>query len=139
MGKTVRFGVSLDEDLLRGFDDRIRRMGYTSRSEAIRDLIRNKLVEEEWDAPHELTFAVVLLVYDHHAMAAAERLLELQHHHAGEIVSTLHVHVDENNCLEVVVMRGPGPEIRDLGENLLSMRGVKYGRINMGTTGRRVR
>jgi len=139
VGETVRFGVSLDIDLLDTFDTLIKKMGYDNRSEAIRDLIREKLIEEEWQAPREETFAVVFLVYDHDAMSVDKRLTGAQHDHCDRVVSSLHVHVDERNCLEVVVLKGPGQEIRRLGENLVGMRGVKYGRLNMGTSGRKVR
>ncbi len=139
MSRTVRFGISLEADLLEQFDALITKMGYDNRSEAIRDLLREKLVEEEWQAPEGETFAVVFLVYDHHSMSVDKRLTESQHHSHQRVVSTLHVHIDEHNCLEIVVLRGPGPEIRNLGERLIGMRGVKYGKLNMGTTGRRVR
>ena len=139
MSPTVRFGISLDADLLKRFDALIRKMGCDNRSEAIRDLLRQKLVEEEWQAPEGETFAVVFLVYDHHAMSVDQRLTESQHRSHQRVISTLHVHIDEHNCLEIVVLRGPGREIRRLGEGLIGLRGVKYGRLNMGTSGRHVR
>ena len=139
MGETVRFGVSLDIDLLDDFDALIKRMGYENRSEAIRDLIRDKLVQEEWRAPRDETFAAVFIVYDHDAMAVDKRLTNLQHEQFGRVVSCLHVHVDEHNCLEVIVLKGPGEEIRRLGEGLVGMRGVKYGKLNMGTSGKKMR
>ena len=138
MSDTVRFGVSLDMDLLDQFDGLIERMGYDNRSEAIRDLIRGKLVQEQWQAPKEETFAVVLLVYDHHAMSVDKRLTEAQHRSHERVVGALHVHIDEQNCLEIIVLRGPGQEIRSIGERLMSMRGVRYGKLNMGTSGRHV-
>ncbi len=138
MGETVRFGVSLDADLLDSFDALIKKMGYDNRSEAIRALIREKLVEEEWQSPTAETFAVLFLVYDHHAMSVDRRLTDAQHEHLTNTVSTLHVHIDRENCLEVVVLKGPGQEIRSFGQSLLGMRGVKYGRLNMGTSGRRL-
>ena len=138
MGETARFGVSLDRRLLRKFDALIRRKGYGNRSEAVRDLIRGKLIEEEWKAPGKPTFGAALLVYDHHLMSAAERLRDLQHEHVDVIVSTLHVHVDEHNCLEIVVMRGPGDKLRQVADTLLSLKGVKYGKLVLGTTGRQI-
>ena len=138
MSETVRFGVSLDAELLKQFDRLIAGMGYENRSEAIRDLIREKLVEEEWQAPHEETFAAAFIVYDHHTMSVADRLTDLQHEFFQNIVATLHVHIDQHNCLEVVAMRGTGERLRSLGERLVSLRGVKYGKLNMGTSGRKV-
>jgi CopG family nickel-responsive transcriptional regulator len=136
MSETVRFGVSLNSDLLDRFDALIRRMGYENRSEAIRDLIRDKLVHEEWEEPQEPCFGVVLLVYDHHTMNLDRRLIDTQHEHVGQIISSLHIHIDEDNCAEVVVLRGNGQEVRKIGERLMSMKGVKFSRLNMGTTGR---
>ncbi len=138
MAKTVRFGVSLDADLLDSFDALIRKMGYENRSEAIRDLIREKLVQEQWQEPAGETFGVVFLVYDHEALSMDRRLTQMQHKSLGNVVSTVHVHIDEHNCLEVVVLRGPGRQVRSIGEKLVSMRGVKYGKFNLGTTGRHV-
>jgi CopG family nickel-responsive transcriptional regulator len=139
MADTVRFGVSLNMSLLDEFDELIKGLGYENRSEAIRDLIRTKLVEEEWEAPDKETFGVVFLVYDHHEMSVDKRLTEEQHHHHNSVISTMHVHIDESNCMEIVVLRGAGPDIQDFGQKLLSMRGVKYGKLNLGTTGRQVR
>jgi len=138
MGETVRFGVSLDIDLLDRFDALIEKMGYDNRSEAIRDLLREKLIEEEWQTPKEEVFGVVFLVYDHEAMSVHKRLTSVQHDHVGRVVSGLHVHMDEDNCLEVIVLKGPGQEIRGLGDSLVGMRGVKFGKLNMGTTGKKV-
>ncbi|MFW5923694.1 MAG: nickel-responsive transcriptional regulator NikR [Planctomycetota bacterium] len=117
------------------FDGLIRRIGYENRSEAIRDLIRDKLVQEEWEAPDEETYGIVFMVYDHHEMSVDKSLTEEQHHSHGNVISTLHVHIDEDNCMEIVVLRGPGPEIRRFGEGLISMRGVKYGNIDLATSG----
>jgi len=138
MSQTVRFGVSLDSGLLDQFDELIKRMGYENRSEAIRDLIRDKLAREQWQAPTEETFAVVVLTYSHPAMSVHKRLTEAQHRRYDRVVSVLHVHIDEENCLEVVVLRGPGQEIRAFGEGLISMRAVRYGKLHMGTGSRQV-
>jgi CopG family nickel-responsive transcriptional regulator len=139
MSDTVRFGVSLNMSLLDEFDDLIKNLGYDNRSEAIRDLIRQKLVEEEWQAPEKETFGVVFLVYDHHEMSVDKRLNEEQHHHHKDVISTMHVHIDENNCMEIVILRGEGKDIQAFGRRLISMRGVKYGKLNLGTTGQQVR
>ncbi len=139
MSDLVRFGVSLDVDLLDRFDELIGRMGYANRSEAIRDLFREKLVEQEWETPGKEIFGVVSIVYDHHTMEVHRRLTELQHRSYAQIISTMHVHIDHHNCLELIVLRGMGKEVRSLAEHLISLKGVKYGRLNMGTTGRSVR
>ena len=135
MSNLVRFGVSLDADLLDRFDELIDRMGYANRSEAIRDLFREKLIEQEWKTPGKEIFAVVSLVYDHHTMEVHRRLTELQHRSYAAIISTMHVHIDQHNCLELIVLKGEGDDVRSLAEHLISLKGVKYGRLNMGTTG----
>ncbi len=136
MSDTVRFGVSLDMDLLDGFDKLVKKLGYASRSEAVRDLIRTKLVEEEWDAPDRKTFAAVFLVYDHHKMSLASRLMDVQHESFARVIGSFHVHVDRHNCLEVIVMQGKGRDLRELADRMISLKGVKYGKLNMGTTGK---
>ena len=139
MSDTVRFGVSLSLELLDRFDALIKKLGYENRSEAVRDLIRQKLVQEEWQAPEQQAFAVLMLVYDHHMMSVASRLMEIQHDSVAQVIGTFHVHVDKRNCLEVVVMRGKGKELRGMADRMISLKGVKYGRLNMGTSGKRVR
>ncbi len=134
MSDTVRFGVSLSMDLLDRFDRLIKELGYENRSEAMRDLIRRKLLEEEWKAPEQEIFAAVFLVYDHHTMSLASRLLDLQHGSYAQVIGSFHVHVDRHNCMEVVVLKGPGAEVRELADSMISLKGVKYGRLNMGTT-----
>lgn len=134
-----RLGISLDEELLARFDRRIEAQGYETRSEAIRDLIRNALVEEAWrgGAAGERV-AVVTLVYDHDSHALAQRLTHDQHEHFGAVVASLHVDMDEHNCLEVLILRGRGDEIPRIGEALVATRGVKHGRVVPATTGKEV-
>jgi CopG family nickel-responsive transcriptional regulator len=124
--------------LLDKFDELIRRLGYENRSEAVRDLIRRKLLEEEWEAPNTKTFAAVLLIYDHHTMSVATRLMDLQHDSYAQVIGSFHVHLDEHNCLEIIVVRGKGKELRELAEKMISLKGVKYGTLNMGTTGQSI-
>jgi CopG family nickel-responsive transcriptional regulator len=131
----ARFGVSIESDLLSSFDNLIRRRHYTNRSEAIRDLIRKNLVEEEWETVSGPVIGTVTIVYDHHTPNLTERLNEFQHHHAKEIIFSSHVHLDHHNCLEVLVVRGPGGKIRDLADHLRSVRGVKHATLSMTTTG----
>jgi len=138
MSDTVRFGVSLSLELLDQFDALIKKLGYDNRSEAVRDLIRAKLVEEEWEASEAETFAAVFLVYEHHRMSLPSRLTELQHDSFAHVIGSFHVHIDHHNCLEIVVMRGPASQVRELGDRMISLKGVKYGRLNMGTTGEQI-
>ena len=139
MGALARFGASLDSELLERFDGHIRRHGYTNRSEALRDLIREKLAEEDWRAGPREAVAVVSLVYDHHALDLPVKLTDIQHEHRAEVVSTLHVHLDEHNCLEVLVLRGRAARIRAIGEKLTSTKGVKHGKMMLTSTGRKLK
>jgi CopG family nickel-responsive transcriptional regulator len=138
MSQTVRFGVSLSLDLLDEFDKLIKGLGYDNRSEAVRDLIREKLVEEEWKAPDQQTFAAVMLVYDHHRLSLPARLTEIQHESFAQIVGSLHVHIDKQHCMEIVVMKGKGKDLRTLGEKMISLKGVSYGTLSAGTSGKKV-
>jgi CopG family nickel-responsive transcriptional regulator len=139
MGKTIRFGVSLDSDLLQKFDELCEERCYQTRSEAIRDLIRNTLVQKEWEDTDNELAGTLSLVYDHHQSDLAQRLTEIQHESHNVILSTLHVHLDHDNCLEVLVLRGPGNEIRDLAQRLISTKGVKHGKLGLTTTGQDLR
>jgi CopG family nickel-responsive transcriptional regulator len=131
MAELERIGVSLDKGLLDEFDELIAQQGYRSRSEAIRDLVRQQLSRERLGNPKAKAVAAVFLVYDHHAARLAEKLIRLQHSHILESISSLHIHLDEHDCLEIVVLRGQVGEINKVGENILSMKGVKLGRINL--------
>ncbi|WP_320172468.1 nickel-responsive transcriptional regulator NikR [Maridesulfovibrio sp.] len=135
MGKTIRFGVSLDSDLLEKFDKLCDEKSYQTRSEAIRDLIRNMLVEKEWDDTEGEMAGTLSLVYDHHQSGLSQRLTELQHDSHDLILSTLHVHLDHSNCLEVMVLRGDGKSIKELAQRLISTKGVKHGKLGLTTTG----
>ncbi len=136
MGELVRFGISMDEQLLDRFDELIARKGYANRSEAIRDLIRNALVEDQWSRGDEETVGTVTLVYDHHVRDLADKLTEHQHDHHDAIISALHVHLDHDHCLEVVVVRGPAERVRRLADELIGTKGVKHGKLVTTTTGR---
>lgn len=136
MPEVVRFGVSIDERLLHRFDELIEQKGYVNRSEAVRDLIRNALVDDQWRRSDEEIVATVTLVYDHHTRELSHRLTEQQHSHYQSILSTLHVHLDAHHCLEVVVLRGRAEEVRRLAEELIGTKGVKHGKLVTSTTGR---
>jgi CopG family nickel-responsive transcriptional regulator len=135
MGQLERIGVSLDDKLLLLFDRLIAEQGYQNRSEAIRDLIRRQLSDRQLENPQAGAVGVVLLVYDHHSTRLAESLIDLQHTHTPamslQVISSLHVHLDEHDCLEIIVFRGRVCEINKVGDKILSMKGVKLGRINI--------
>ncbi len=136
-----RIGVSLEDDLLAQFDRLIAEKGYATRSEAIRDLIRDTLVQREWSesSGREERVALVALVYDHDSSSLAQKLAHIQHENHKAVVSALHVHMDEHNCLEVLVLRGRAREVMSMGEGLVSTKGVKYGKIVPATTGQTLR
>ena len=135
MSDVIRFGVSLKRKLLAKFDNFIKKKGYSNRSEAIRDLIREDLVRREWTGGDEVAGAVTL-VYDHHRRGLVNSLMDIQHHHHEVIVSTQHVHLDSRNCLEVVVVKGKPPEVERLAESLKAAKGVKHSSLTMTTTGK---
>jgi CopG family transcriptional regulator, nickel-responsive regulator len=139
MGKTIRFGVSLDSDLLDKFDALCDERSYQTRSEAIRDLIRNMLIQKEWEDLGGETAGTLTMVYDHHQSDLAQKLTELQHDYLDIIVASLHVHLDHNNCMEILVLRGTGERLRELGTKLTSTKGVKHGTLNLTTTGKNLR
>jgi CopG family nickel-responsive transcriptional regulator len=134
MKQVERIGVSLDKKLLSMFDKLIAKRGYQSRSEAIRDLIRQQLSSEQLSNPKARAVAAVCLVYDHHATKLMEKLIGLQHSHVLQTISAMHIHLDEHNCLEVIVLRGRVDEIEKTAENIVSLKGVKLGRINFVAT-----
>lgn len=135
MGQTIRFGVSLDSDLLDKFDALCDERCYQTRSEAIRDLIRNTLVHQEWEDTDREIAGTLTLVYDHHKSDLAQRLTEIQHDVHDIIITSLHVHLDHHNCLEVLVLKGAGQQVRSLAQRLLSTKGVKHGKLSLTTTG----
>jgi CopG family nickel-responsive transcriptional regulator len=133
---TIRFGMSIDKRLLTRFDQLISKKGYINRSEAIRDLIRNTLVEEQWEHGNEETFGTITLVYDHHTRELSDKLIEHQHAHTKQIISTLHVHIDAHHCLEVVVVKGKPALIKKISNELIGTKGVKHGKLVTTTSGK---
>ena len=131
MKQVERIGVSLDKKLLSMFDKLITKQGYQNRSEAIRDLIRQQLSAEHLSHPKARAIAAVVLVYDHHSTKLMQKLTELQHSHLLQTISSIHVHLDKHDCLEVIVLRGQVEEINKMAENILSLKGVKLGRVNL--------
>jgi CopG family transcriptional regulator, nickel-responsive regulator len=135
MKKLARFGVSLDHHLLTAFDRHIQGRRYTNRSEALRDLIRDNLVGETWDQNKE-TVGTITFVYDHHVRDLTRKLTHIQHGFPGHIMAGMHVHLDHAHCLEVLVVKGKGSEIRKVADALVSVKGVKHGKLTMTTTGK---
>jgi len=133
--KTERVGVLLDKKLLSMFDQLICKQGYLNRSEAIRDLIRNRLSEEQLANPTSQAMAGVFLIYDHHAAKLSQKLVDLQHNHLLQVIASTHVHLDHHNCLEVIILKGKVKEIKKLGNSISSLKCVKLSRINIMTTG----
>ncbi len=131
MGDTTRFGISIDENLLASFDKLIDAKGYQNRSEAIRDLIRSSLVDLKLESGEEEMVGTVTLVYNHHVRDLADKLTEHQHQHHHEVISSLHVHLDEHNCLEVLVLRGKSSVIKKIADELIGVKGVKHGKLVM--------
>ena len=132
-----RIGISLEDELLERFDEIIEEKGYVNRSEAIRDLIRGEIVERAWSSSRsdEERVVVVTLVYDHDSSSLAQKLTHIQHENHLAVVSSLHVHMDAHNCLEVLVLRGKAKNVMSIAESLASTRGVKYGKVVPATTG----
>lgn len=136
MSGVTRFGVSLDETLLAQFDRVIARKGYTNRSEAIRDLIRESLVREQWELGTDEVVGTLTLVYNHDVRDLSDKLTDLQHAHYKAIVSALHVHLDPHHCLEVLVLRGKAKELKSVADRLIGTRGVRHGTFSATAEGR---
>ena len=135
MSELSRIGVAIDSGLLKKFDAHIATRGYTNRSEAFRDMIRDELVQKSWERPESPVVGTVTLVYDHHVRMLNEKLTDLQHSHFHQILSTLHVHLDHDNCLEVLVVRGKASAVKKIADALISTKGVKHGRLTITSTG----
>ena len=136
MEEIVRFGVSMEKNLLESFDGIILKKGYTNRSEALRDLVRDHLVEEEWKVEKKEMIGTITIVYNHHTRGLSDILIDLQHHFHNLIISTMHLHMDEDNCLEVLVVKGMVDKVKSIADKLISTRGVKHGKLTMTTTGK---
>ena len=127
--KITRFGVSIEPDLITKFDKLIKKEGYTNRSEAIRNLIRKKIITEKSKNPNEKAIGTLTIVYDHHIGLLTNKLLDIQHEHHGEILSTTHIHIDHHNCLEVLVLKGNIGNIQKLADSIKSLKGIKHGEL----------
>ena len=134
-----RFGVSLDEILLERFDSLIDKKGHANRSEAIRDLIRDSLVMEEWETSAAETVGTITIVYSHETRELTDTLTDLQHRYHSSIISAMHIHLDEHNCLEVIVVRGKAKDIKAIADRLIGTKGVKHGKLTVTTTGKHLK
>ena len=135
MSELVRFGVSLEKKLLEKFDSFIRERNYTNRSEAFRDMIRQELIKKEWIEDEDVAGAITL-IYDHHRKDLLSKITDIQHNYQKLIISTQHIHLDHDNCLEIVAVRGNPAEVQRLADTLKSIKGVKHGTLNMSSTGK---
>ena len=138
MGDLVRTGLSLERELLERFDAAINRKGYQNWSEAIRDLIREHLVEEAADE-NKVIVGTLTMVYDHHQPNLSAKLIEAQHEAASKVLAATHVHLDHHHCLEVVILKGRSGEVKSLADWILSLRGVKHRQLTVTTTGKHLR
>jgi len=136
MTELVRFGVSMEEGLLKDFDRMIMRRKWANRSEALRDLVRRELIQSRWQEAARQVVGTVTMLYDHHKRELPEKLIDMQHRHSAKALSSLHIHLDERNCLEVVVVRGKAAEVRALADSLIGTKGVKQGELVMSATGK---
>jgi len=139
MSGLIRFGVSLEQRLLTQFDGLLQKKGYGSRSEAIRDLIREDLVKDEWERQDGEAAGAIVLIYDHHHRQLLEKITDIQHDRQGLIISTQHVHLDHHNCLEIIAVKGRAREIKNLADSLRALKGVKHGALSLSTTGKDLR
>jgi CopG family nickel-responsive transcriptional regulator len=135
----IRFGISLDNALLERFDTLLRRKRYSNRSEAIRDLIRDALVSEEWESATLETVGTITIVYSHDKRELTDTLTDLQHSYCNSIISSMHIHLDEHNCLEVIVVRGKAKDIKAIADRLIGTKGVKHGKLSVTTTGKHLK
>jgi len=138
MATLERFGVSMEDDLLSRFDTLLATRGYSSRSEAIRDLVRQELVKEEWADPNAEVIGTVTIVYTHHEHELSNILAELQHTCHESIICSTHIHLDAHNCLEIIIVRGKSSRVKYIANALISTRGVKHGQLVSTTTGKTI-
>jgi len=137
MSAIVRFGVSLDKTLLDKFDRLIEERNYSNRSEAIRDLIRQEFIKKEWQEGEEVAGAITL-IYDHHRRDLLNKITTMQHDYQNLIISTQHIHLDHNNCLEIIAVRGNPRDVQRLADGLRALKGVKHGTLSMSSTGKEI-
>lgn len=133
MSNIERFGISVPKDLLEEFDQIIKKKGYSSRSEAVRDLMRDDVVEQSIAEDKEV-IGTVTIVYNHHTRDLADKLTDIQHHFHNQIIAATHIHLDQHNCAEVVIIKGKSGSVKQVADKLISTKGVKHGKLVMSTT-----
>lgn len=134
MESVVRFGVSMPTELLQAFDSLLGERGYASRSEAVRDLVRRELVSQTWEQESGPVIGILSIVYDHHA-GVSGAIMGMQHASHQVIVCNVHLHLDENRCMEVIVLRGQADEIKEIAGHVTSLKGVEYGQLSAAAIG----
>ena len=134
MATLTRFSISMEDDLLRDFDHLLQEKGYTNRSEAIRDLVRDTLIEESIQSPSGLVYGALVFMYDHHKRELEKSLSNLQHDYYENIISTSHVHVDHDHCMEVILLKGKASKLKTIAEKILSFKGVEHGKLTLTKT-----
>ena len=138
MSKIARFSVSVETQLLNRFLRVAKKRGWGNRSEALRNLMRDALVREEWEANAEIV-GTITLVYDHHKRELADQLTSIQHDHYDAVLSATHIHLDHDNCLEMIAVRGAAKQVQKIADSLIGTRGVKHGKLSATTTGTKIR
>jgi len=136
--ETERFSISINRKLLEKFDEAIKERKYQNRSKAIRDLIREFLIEREWERAEGEVMGALTLLYSHETSNITEKLLEIQHERCKNIISTMHIHLDEHNCMEIIAIKGRPNEVREISNSLISCRGVKHGKLVMSSLGKEI-
>jgi CopG family transcriptional regulator, nickel-responsive regulator len=138
MEKVTRFSVSIETDLLKRFLGMTKKHGYQNRSEALRDVIRESLVREEWAKDDEI-IGTITIVYDHHKRDLTERLTTMQHDHHEIVLATTHIHLDHDNCMEMIAVKGRASTVQKVADALIGSRGVKHGKLSATTTGKSIK
>lgn len=137
MPELARFGISAEKELLARFDRLMNKRGHTNRSKAFSDLVRQELVKEEWDEGKEVAGAIII-IYDHHKRELVNKLMDIQHDFNKIILSTQHIHLDHDNCLEIVAVKGTSAEARELADAMRAVKGIKHATLGMSSTGRMI-
>ena len=138
MGKLTRFSVSIELDLLDRFLRLAKKRGWANRSEALRNVMRDALVREEWDGDEEIVVTITI-VYDHHKRELTDRLTSIQHDHHDAVLAATHIHLDHDNCLEMIAVRGTASAVQGIADTLIGTRGVKHGKLSATTTGKKLK
>jgi CopG family nickel-responsive transcriptional regulator len=138
MSNIARFSVSIETDLLDRFLRVAKKRGWGNRSEALRNLMRDALVREEWAADAEIV-GTITLVYDHHKRELGDKLTNIQHDHHNLVLSATHIHLDHDNCLEMIAVRGTATQVQKIADALIGTRGVKHGKLSATTTGKKLK